>query len=164
MVLTPTLDRLCSNADWCRREVLDAVLTLAREIAREGRRTGALLTIGRSDDVLSRSRPLILDPLSGHPPATRHVTNPDLCGTIKALARLDGACIFSEDGTAVAACRYLDVLAEGVNVPLGFGSRHVAAASISKQLGIVAIAVSETGAVRVFFNGELVTSLEVEAG
>jgi DNA integrity scanning protein DisA with diadenylate cyclase activity len=162
VALIPTLDKLCSDADWCRREVLDAVLTLAREIAREGRRTGALLTIGRPNDVLRRSRPLILDPLSGHPPAVRHVTNPDLCGTIKALAQLDGACIFSEDGTAVAACRYLDASAEGINVPLGFGSRQVAAASISKQLGIVAIAVSETGAVRVFFKGDLVIALEVE--
>jgi DNA integrity scanning protein DisA with diadenylate cyclase activity len=77
-----------------------------RQIAREGRkgrRTGALFTIGRPDDVVSCSRPLILDPLSGHAPAARHITNPDLRGTIKALAQLDGACIFAGDGTAVAA-------------------------------------------------------------
>ena len=167
MALTPTLEGMCSKADWCRRDVLEAVLGLAREIARqsgEGRRTGALFTIGRANDVLRRSRALILDPLLGHEPAALHVTNPDLRGTIKVLAELDGAFVFAEDGTVVGACRYLDVPAEGVDVPLGLGSRHVAAASISKQLSIVAIAVSETGAVRVFFNGELVYDLEAEKG
>ena len=165
MALTPTLEGMCSKADWCRRDVLEAVLGLAREIAREGGeggRTGALFTIGRADDVLGCSRPLILDPLVGHDPARRNITNLDLRGTIKALAQLDGAFVFAEDGTVVAGCRYLDVLAEGVDVPLGLGSRHVAAASVSKQLGIVAIAVSETGAIRVFFNGELVQHIDLE--
>jgi diadenylate cyclase len=165
MPFISTLDTIYSTTDWCRRDVLEAVLTLAHEIARqgqEGRRTGALFTVGRADAVLNCSRPLILDPLSGHVRAATHISNPDLRGTIKALAQLDGAFVIAEDGTVVAACRYLDALAEGVNVPLGLGSRHVAAASVSKQLDIVAVVVSQTGVVRVFFKGALVSERDVE--
>jgi DNA integrity scanning protein DisA with diadenylate cyclase activity len=42
---------------------------------REGRRVGTLFTLGDEDAVLARSRPLLLDPLSGHPESERHVTN-----------------------------------------------------------------------------------------
>jgi hypothetical protein len=39
--------------------------------------------------VLAKSRPLILDPLSGHPESSLHVTNLNLRGTTKELAQLD---------------------------------------------------------------------------
>ena len=45
-------------------------------------------TLGDEDAVLARSRPLILDPLLGHPEPWRHVTNLNLRGTIKQLAQL----------------------------------------------------------------------------
>jgi len=62
-------------------EVLESLIGLAVEIAREGRegkRVGTLFTLGDEKAVLARSRPLILDPLQGHPEASRHVTNLDL--------------------------------------------------------------------------------------
>ena len=71
-------------------DVLDALIGLAVEIAREGRegrRVGTLFTLGDEETVLARSRPLILDPLAGHPEASRHITNLNLRGTIKELAR-----------------------------------------------------------------------------
>jgi DNA integrity scanning protein DisA with diadenylate cyclase activity len=74
------------------------------------------------------------------------------------LSQLDGAFVIDEDGTVVAACRYLDVPTSNVDVPLGLGSRHVAAASISKQLGIFAIVVSQSGIVRAFYDGTLFES------
>ena len=92
-----------------------------------------------------------------------HITNHDLRGTIKALAQLDGAFVVAEDGTVVAACRYLDASAEGVEMPLGLGSRHLAAASISKHLDIVTVVVSQSGVVRVFFKGALVADNDVNA-
>ena len=58
---------------------------------REGRRIGTLFTIGKADEVLAASRALILDPLAGHAPARTHISDPNLRGTIKELAQLDGA-------------------------------------------------------------------------
>jgi DNA integrity scanning protein DisA with diadenylate cyclase activity len=134
---------------------LDLALEIARE-GREGRHVGTLFTLGRADQVLASSRPLILDPLAGHAPGATHVANPALRGTLKELAQLDGAFIVADDGIVVAASRYLDSSAEGLAVPFGLGSRHVAAAAVSKQLGVVAIVVSESGVVRVFLDGELI--------
>jgi hypothetical protein len=119
---------ICSRVEWCRREVLDAVLELAVEIAREGRegrRIGTLFTLGHAEAVLSHSRPLILDPLSGHAPTATHVTDANLRGTVKELAQLDGAFVVSETGIVVAACRYLDASVEDIDLPLGLGSRHL---------------------------------------
>ena len=59
----------------------------------------------------------------------------------------------------MAACRYLDASVENVDLPLGLGSRHLAAASVSQRLGIVAIVVSESGIVRVFHRGELAAEI-----
>lgn len=159
MPVSAELQRLCSTVDSCRLDILESVLSLAHEIGHEGgedRRVGALFTVGRAPDVLRRSRPLILDPLRGHAPAATHIADPDLRGTLKVLAQLDGAFIVDDDGTVMAACRYLDVPTVNVDVPLGLGSRHVAAASISKELGIFAVVLSQSGVVRAFFAGTLV--------
>lgn len=161
--LANVLDAVCSRIPDCRRDVLESALRLVVEIVREGhegRPIGTLFTIGHASDVLANSRSLILDPLAGHEPGSTRITDDQLRGTLKQLAQLDGAFVIAEDGTVVSACRYLDVPATGVDVPLGFGSRHIAAASISKRIGVVAIVASSTGSVRVFCEGELVATLE----
>jgi diadenylate cyclase len=82
-------------------DVLESLIGLAVEIAREGRegrRVGTLFTLGDENAVLARSRPLILDPLSGHPESSLHVTNLNLRGTIKELAQLDGGFVVSREG------------------------------------------------------------------
>ena len=99
---------LCSRIHWCPAAVLESCLELALEIAREGRegrRIGTLFTIGRADEVVAASRALILDPLAGHAPTRTHITDPNLRGTMKELAQLDGAFVISETGIVVAACR-----------------------------------------------------------
>jgi DNA integrity scanning protein DisA with diadenylate cyclase activity len=156
------LKKLCSAIPWCEPEILEQTVELALEIAREGRegrRIGTLFTLGAAEAVLAASRPLILDPLAGHAPARTHISDPDLRGTLKELAQLDGALVISEAGTVVAACRYLDASAEGIDLPLGLGSRHLAGASISQRLGAIAIVVSESGVVRVFHRGEIEATL-----
>ena len=143
--------------------ILESALTLAIEIMREGRegkRIGTLLTIGHASDVLESSRPLILDPLAGHVPHSTHITDERLRGTVKELAQLDGAFVVADDGTVVSGCRYLEVSAEGIDLPFGLGTRHLAAASISKRCGAIAIAVSAAGSVRVFWNGQIVAVIE----
>ena len=140
-------------------EILESLIGLAVEIAREGRegrRVGTLFTLGDEDAVLARSRALILDPLSGHPEPSRHITNLNLRGTIKELAQLDGGFVVSQSGVVLSACRYLDGAATGVEVPLGLGSRHIAAANISAVTKAVGIVVSESSVVRLFCHGQLV--------
>ena len=57
-------------------ENLKNVLSLAMEIAREGRegrKIGTMFVISDTGSTLSRSRPMILDPLYGHPDAMKRV-------------------------------------------------------------------------------------------
>jgi DNA integrity scanning protein DisA with diadenylate cyclase activity len=97
-----------------------------------------------------------LDPLLGHPESARHITNANLRGTIKELAQLDGGFVVSHDGIVLSACRYLDAVAIGVDLPLGLGSRHLAAANMSAATKAVGIVVSESSVVRIFCHGQLV--------
>ena len=139
--------------------ILESLIELAVEIAREGRegrRIGTLFTLGDEQAVLERSRLLILDPLAGHPESARHISDPNLRGTIKELAQLDGAFVVSHDGLVLSACRYRDAIASEVDVPLGLGSRHIAGANMSAVTKAVGIVVSESAVVRLFCHGKLV--------
>lgn len=139
--------------------VLESLIELAVEIAREGRegrRIGTLFTLGDEQNVLTKSRLLILDPLGGHPESARNISDPNLRGTIKELAQLDGAFVVSHAGFVVSACRYLDASASDLDLPLGLGSRHIAAANISAVTKAVGIVVSESAVVRLFCHGKLV--------
>jgi len=135
---------------------------LAVEIAREGRegrRIGTLFTLGDAEAVMAWSRPLILNPLEGHPENIKRITSNNLWGTIKELAQLDGAFVVSDDGIFMAAGRYLDANASDVEVPFGLGSRHIAAASITSATDATAIVVSESSIVRVFQHGALIAEI-----
>src|SRR6202166_927909 len=92
----------------------------------------------------------------GHPESSRHLTNLNLRGTIKELAQLDGGFVVSHAGIVLSACRYLDAVAAQVDVPLGLGSRHIAAANMSAVTKAVGIVVSESSVVRLFCHGQLV--------
>ena len=153
---------ICQRVRRCNKKNLEPTIELAVEIAREGRegrRIGTLFTFGDADAVLARSRPLILDPLAGHTEQARQIRDPNLRGTIKELAQLDGAFVISDRGIVVSACRYLDAMASDVTLPFGLASRHLAGASISQVTDAVAIVVSESSMVRVFDDGKLVAEI-----
>lgn len=138
---------------------LEHVLHLAMEISREGRegkKIGTLFIISDTEEVLKRSRPLILDPLSGHPPGKKIVSERNARETIKELAQMDGAFLVSDDGIFLSACRYINATSDGIQLPLGLGSRHMAAASITKNTDAVAVVLSESSMVRIFDNGEII--------
>jgi DNA integrity scanning protein DisA with diadenylate cyclase activity len=145
-------------------ETLRAVVDLATEIGREGREghpVGTLLVIGDTRKVMEMSHPLNFNPFKGYPPNERDVRDPKVREQIKDLAQLDGAIIIRRDGVAEAACMYIDALAEGITVSQGLGTRHWAAAAISRKTKAVAIAVSQSsGTVRIFQNGEVVLRIE----
>lgn len=151
---------LCKSGE--NLEVLEQVITLAVEIAREGRegkKIGTIFTVFDADEVMSRSRCMILDPLAYHDKGLKNIKDPNLRETVKELAQLDGAFVVDKDGVVLSACRYLDVAVEDVLLPLGLGSRHMAAASISKHTRCVAVAVSESSIVRIFFDGKMVSEI-----
>lgn len=158
----PILKDICSDKPGFNRQVLEQVIILAMELAREGRegrKVGTMFIVGDSQAVLDRSRPLILDPLWHHADDQKHIDDHNLRETLKELSPLDGAFIISEQGVALSACRYIDASAENIDLPLGLGSRHMAAASITAETDSVAVVVSESSVVRIFDEGEIVAEI-----
>lgn len=142
-----------------RRRTVEEVIRLAVELVhegREGRKVGTLFVIGHAEFILARSRPLLLDPLHGHASDICQVERRDFREAVKELAQLDGAFLVEDDGTFVAAARFIDVDLQSVSdLPSGLGARHAAAASISGATDAISVLVSESSVVRVFSQGEL---------
>lgn len=156
---------ICSERRAVDTHILEQTVRLAVEIAREGRegrKIGTLFVVGDSEAVLESSRPLILDPLAGHPEEVKRIADPSVRETLKELAQLDGAFVVSDEGVVVSAARYIDTFSEDLNLPLGLGSRHMAAASVSQRTDAVAVAVSESSMVRMFDDGKLVSEITPE--
>lgn len=153
---------LCSEQREVNTAVLEQTVALAVEIAREGRegrKIGTLFVVGDSEAVLHKSRPMILDPLHGHPHDKKRIDDPNVRETLKELAQLDGAFVVSDEGIVLSAARYIDAASDALELPLGLGSRHMAAASVSSRTRAVSVAVSESSMVRVFDNGELISEI-----
>lgn len=154
-------ERICSKVGRkCNPEVLETVIEIAVGLARQSinrTRKGTLFVVGDEDRVLEKSKPLILDPLAPYPKEVKDIRNADMQGTIKELAKLDGAFVVSADGCVLSAARHIEASSRDIDLPMGFGSRHMAGASISKETYAVAVVVSDNDeVVRVFDDGELV--------
>ncbi len=110
---------------------------------------------------MEKSRQLTLNPFQGYSEDEKNIMNPDVRHALHAFAVLDGAFVVREDGIVVAAGRYLNFDEEKeVEVPLGLGARHMAAAGISRDTEAIAIVVSQTsGSVRVFRRGKVALEL-----
>jgi DNA integrity scanning protein DisA with diadenylate cyclase activity len=145
-------------------DALRAVVDLAMEIGREGREgkpVGTMFVVGDTKRVLSMARPLNFNPFRGYSNAERDIRDRKVREQIKDIAQMEGAIIIRRDGVAEAACMYLDVLAEGITLSKGLGSRHWAAAAISRKTKAIAVAVSQSsGTVRIFQNGKLMLHIE----
>jgi diadenylate cyclase len=145
-------------------ETLKVVVDLAVEIGREGREgkaVGTMFVVGDTRKVLACSRPVGFDPVRGYSRKERMLHDPRVREGIKEIAQMDGALIVAPDGTVEAACRYVDSPATALTLSKGLGSRHWAAAGISRATKAVAITVSQSnGTVRIFQNGEVVLRIE----
>ncbi|MDX1435586.1 MAG: diadenylate cyclase [Anaerolineales bacterium] len=156
------LSDIYSDGRGINLETLEKTIRLAVELAREGRegrKIGTMFVVSDSDRTAKHSTCLILDPLRGHPDETKHLDDPNVWETVKELAQLDGAFIISDDGIVVSATRYIDASSEGIELPLGLGSRHMAAASITKHTDAVAVVVSESSVVRIFDDAEILSEI-----
>ena len=128
-------------------EVLQTVVNLALEIGREGREgkpVGTLLVVGDTRKVLASSYPIGFDPVKGYSRKERNIQNAKVREGIKEIAQMDGAIVIASDGTVEAAARYIDAPATGITMTKGLGSRHWAAAAVSRSTKAVAVAVSRT--------------------
>ena len=147
-----------------RPEVFERVLTLATQLAvegREGRPVGTLFVLGDSERVLAQSRRLVLNPFQGHPEEERNLLDPAVGETIKEFSALDGAFVVRGDGVVLAAGTMLVPNALHGRLPGGLGTRHAAAAGITASTDAVSLCVSQsTGTVSVFKAGKLVTELQ----
>jgi DNA integrity scanning protein DisA with diadenylate cyclase activity len=148
-------------------EVFDTVLRLALEISIEGKEgrkpIGTIFVLGKHEEVLKFSHPMVINPFQGYPEEERNILDHRLKETIKEFSSIDGAFIFREDGIILAAGRHLDASGENIEIPLGLGSRHRAAAGITSLTDALAIVISEeTGGVRIFHHGKIF--MEIEKG
>lgn len=147
-----------------RPAVLQTLLTLALEVAREGREgrpVGALFVLGDHEKVLQLSHQMVLNPFKGYVDMERNLLDPQLKETIKEFAALDGAFIIRADGIIEAAGRYLEATGPREVLPQGLGSRHLAAAGITAVTTALAVVISEsTGTVRIFTGGKMFMEIE----
>lgn len=154
-------------SDIVKPEVFDTILTIALELSSEGKEgrkpAGTILVMGRHEEVFKFSHPMVINPFQGYPEEDRNILDPRLKATVKEFSSIDGAFIFRDDGVIMAAGRHLDASGENIEIPLGLGSRHRAAAGITSLTDALAIVVSEeTGGVRIFHHGKIF--MEIEKG
>ena len=145
-------------------ETLKVVLDLAIDIGREGREgkpVGTLFVVGDARKVMASAHATGFDPVKGYTRKDRNLSDSRVREGIKEVAQLDGAFVVSADGTVEACCQLLATTAADVTLSKGLGTRHWAAAAITKNTNAVAITVSESsGTVRIFEKGEVVLRVE----
>lgn len=152
--LTKLREELADHADI---QVLERILRLASDLSREGREgesLGTLFVVGDSKNVLNHSRQVLVNPFQGQIDDDRDILRDEMAETVKEFAQLDGAFVVDGSGRIEAAGRYIETNRR-VEVQSGLGGRHLAAASITKVTDAVAVAVSSSGAIRIFKDGEV---------
>lgn len=152
------LERLCEGTD-IRPDVLDAVLNVALEIAREGREgqaVGTSFIVGDTGAVMDHSRQFILNPFQGHDEKSRDIRGKGIRGNLKEFAQLDGAFIVKGDGIVEAAGRNLTADMSRVKIPEGLGSRHSSVAGITMVTRSIGVVVSQSGGqITLFRDGKI---------
>ncbi len=147
-----------------RPPVLETVLSIALELAsegREGKAIGTTFVLGDHEKVLKLSRPLIMNPFKGYPEDARNILDAAVHETIKEFALLDGAFVIREDGVVMSAGVHLDAALEEEGLMPGLGCRHMAAAGITDVTDAVSITISgSTGIVRIFRKGRIILEIE----
>lgn len=145
-------------------DTLKTVVDLAVDIGREGREgkpVGTLFVVGDTRKVLQYCHPAGFDPVRGHKRAERDLHDPRIREAVKEIAQLDGAIIVTSDGTVERACQIVDATHANLTLSKGLGTRHWAAAAISRVTNAISVVVSESnGTVRLFINGEVMLRVE----
>jgi DNA integrity scanning protein DisA with diadenylate cyclase activity len=153
---------ICSGTE-VEPDVLDAVIQVAREIAREGREGQAIGTsfvVGDTENVMNYSKQFVLNPFHGYHEAERQITDIGIRGNIKEFAQLDGAFLITGTGVVEAAGRCITVDMSQVNLPGGMGSRHLSIAGITRVTKSIGVVVSQSGGqISIFREGKIVYTI-----
>lgn len=140
-------------------EVIECVLAIATELSvegREGRPVGACFVIGDVSKLKPFTKPLVLNPFFGYKDEDRNILNPFMDETVKEFSTIDGAFIIRGDGVLDSAGSLIYVPEYSHELPGGLGSRHAAAAAISKSADCISITVSSsTRQVTLFRRGRM---------
>ncbi len=149
-------------------QVTEQVIHVALEVGAqgyEGHPVGTIFIVGASPRVMEQSRQITLNPFQGMSESERNVMDPTIRDALKTFAFLDGAFVIREDGTVLAAGRYLQAGKAEARLPMGLGARHRSAAAMTSAIpGAIAVTVSQTtGTVRVFRDGEIALELTQSA-
>lgn len=142
------------------RVVVDLALEIGRE-GREGKHVGTMFVVGDSRKVLEHSHAAGFDPVRGYRRDQRDLKDPRVREAMKEVAVLDGAFIVGGAAIVEKACRLIDAPHANITLSKGLGSRHWAAAAITKISNAVAVVVSESnGTVRLFQKGDVILRVE----
>lgn len=165
----PSVEKLAVSdliklTDGIRPTALEAAVTIACKIgraARRGKRLGTTFILGDSLQVLDGSRQLVPNPFQGHDGVLRRLTNPEIYEALIELSKLDGAFVVRGDGFIQAAGVFLASAETEIELPVGLGARHVAAAAVTGRTAATAIVISATdGNVRIFSDGKMVLQID----
>ena len=145
-------------------KTIKAVIDLAVQIGlegREGKPVGTLFVIGDTRKVLEYSNDSGADPFRGYNRKHRNLLDARVQEDAKEIAQLDGAFVITADGIIERSRQMLEVLHEDLNMSKGLGSRHWAAAAITRRTKAIAVVVSQsTGTVRLYQNGYRIMQIE----
>lgn len=145
-------------------QVLEKVLQLAVDLAREGRDgrpVGTIFVVGDHERVAAASRQMVINPFRGYLDEEKNVLDPGLGETLKEFSNIDGAFVIRGDGVILSAGTFLTPERATGALPSGLGARHAAAAATTASSSALAVVVSQsTGTVSLFKGGALVLALE----
>lgn len=145
-------------------ELFQAIFNFAVELAdkgREGKPIGTIFVVGDHEKVLQMSKQMIMNPFKGYEEEERNFLSGTLKETMREFSAMDGAFVIADDGTVLAAGRYLGAAMDESSLPRGLGSRHIAAAGITALTRALAFVISESsGDVRIFKDGQIIMHIE----
>ena len=150
-------------------EVLERMIGIATDLSvegREGKPVGTMFVIGDTEKVNTMVKPLVLNPFYGYRLEDRNVLNPFMDETIKEYSVIDGGFVIRGNGVIESAGSLIHAPAEFYhNLPSGFGTRHSAAAAITKAADCISLCVSaSSGQVTLFRKGVMFPLLEKPIG
>ena len=148
-------------------EALERLTAIATDLAasgREGKSIGAMFVLGDHEEVIKRSKQLILNPFHGYEEEDRNILNTFMDETIKELALIDGAFIVRGNGVVETSGSLIQAKADNITLPGGLGTRHAAGAAITATTDSIALVVSSSGQVTYFRKGRMFTLYEKTAG